>query len=103
MVMHSILKQLSELPGRKLDLCLHELACLLREIEELTEKKHTIIPGNNNCLDLIRHVDLTEYCMMYCPHCRKIHHVTAEGCEGLVLFSCDNCNGIIIELFKIAG
>ena len=101
MEINSILKQLSDLSEHKLDICIHEIACLLKELEELNKRKYTSIRGYNNFLDLIKNVDVTEYSLMYCPHCRKITHITAEGCEGLILFSCDACNEIVDEMFRI--
>ena len=97
---NSILKTLSQIPENKLDICLHELAHLLIRTEELFENHYTTIPGNDNFLDLVEHLDVAEYSLAYCPSCKKIKHITAEGCKGLVLFSCDTCGEIVLELFR---
>ena len=93
------LKQLCELPNNDKYGYLHEIAHKLKEHEELEENKFTIIPGNDFALDLIKSVDLTEYCIVYCPTCKKLQHVTTEGCKGVLLMICDSCNQIVMELF----
>ena len=97
---NSVLKQLTNLPENKRDVCLHEISNLLVHIEELTENHYTIIPGNNNFLDLIRYLDLTEFSQAYCPTCKKLQQITAEGCDEIVLFTCDSCNEIVAELYR---
>ena len=97
----SSLKQLFELSNNNRNGYLHEIAHKLKEHEELERNKFTILPGNNNALDLVRNVDLTEYCIVYCPTCRKLQHVTTEGCKGVLLLICDECNQIVTELFPM--
>ena len=94
------LKYLSELPNNDKDGYLHDIAHKLMEYEELELHKFTIILGNNNALELIKQADLTEFCIIYCPTCLKLQHVTTEGCEGVLLLICDECNQIVTEVFR---
>ncbi len=93
------LKSIYERQDRNQDICLHEIAHKLKVYEELEINNYTIIQGNNNFLDLIKNVDLTEFCIMYCPFCHKLQHITTEGCAGVLLLICDECNQIVIEIF----
>ena len=93
------LKHILDLPNNDKNGFLHDIAHKLAEYEELERNNFTIIPGNNNALDLIKSVDLTEYCIMYCSTCKKLQHITTEGCSGVLLFICDECNQIVIEIF----
>jgi hypothetical protein len=78
----------------------HEINHRLKKLEELEENKYTIIPGNDNFLDLIELADLTEYCKMYCPTCKKIQSITVEGCRDELLFICDECDQIVTEAYR---
>ena len=80
---------------------LHDFTNNLHILEELQKKHFTIIEGNDNVLDLIKHADLSEYSMMYCHTCKKLQHVTVQGCEGVLLFLCDECDQIVTEVYKV--
>ena len=62
MYLKSIYKKME---GNK-DICLHEIDHKLKVYEEIEIYKYTKIKGNNNIIDLIKNVDLTELCIMYC-------------------------------------
>jgi len=79
---------------------LHEINHNLHLLDELEKKKYTIIAGNNNVLDLIKYMDVTEYSLAYCPECKDVQQCIIEGCEGLISFKCDNCDEIIFEVFR---
>lgn len=79
---------------------IHEITHNLLVLDELKNKKYTIIGGNNSFLDLIKYIDITEYSLAYCPKCKSVHHCTIEGCDGLISFTCDNCNEVIFDAFR---
>ena len=79
---------------------LHEINHNLLVLDELESKKYTIIKGNDSFLDLIKYIDITEYSLAYCPKCKRVQHCTIEGCEGLISFTCDNCNEAIFDAFR---
>lgn len=79
---------------------IHEITHNLLVLDELIKKKYTIIRGNDNFLDLIKYVDITEYSLAYCPKCKSVQHCTIEGCDGLISFKCDTCNEVIFDAFR---
>ncbi|MCE7741209.1 MAG: hypothetical protein GOP50_02010 [Candidatus Heimdallarchaeota archaeon] len=80
---------------------LHDFTNNIHILYVLQKQKFTIVEGNNNILDLIKHADLTEYSIMYCQTCKKLQHVTVEGTEGVLLFTCDECNQIVSEVYQV--
>ncbi len=79
---------------------IHEITHNLLVLDELKNKKYTIIMGNDSFLDLIKYVDITEYSLAYCSKCKSVQHCTIEGCDGLIAFTCDNCNEVIFDAFR---
>ncbi|MCG3258035.1 MAG: hypothetical protein KAU62_18145 [Candidatus Heimdallarchaeota archaeon] len=79
---------------------IHEITHNLLVLDELRNKKYTIIGGNDSFLDLIKYVDITEYSLAYCPKCKSVQHCKIEGCDGLISFTCDNCNEVIFDAFR---
>ena len=79
---------------------IHEINHNLLVLDELINKKYTVIRGNDNFLDLIKYIDITEYSLAYCPNCKSVQHCTIEGCDGLISFTCDNCKGVTFDAFR---
>ena len=79
---------------------IHEITHNLLVLDELKNKKYTTIRGNNSFLDLIKYVDIPEYSLAYCTKCKSVQHCTIEGCDGLISFTCDNCNEVIFDAFR---
>jgi len=82
------------------DEILFELDKKLRMMDRLNKSNYTEDRANNNILDLIKYADLTEFCVLQCPVCNKLQQATAEGCEGLILFICNECDSIMCDIHK---
>ncbi len=79
---------------------LHEINHSLLILDQLENKKYTSIKGNDNFLDLIKFVDITEFNLVYCQNCRTVQQCTIEGCDDAIFVTCDNCNQVIFEAFR---
>ena len=97
---HPLLQEVLDMTTSDENGNIHEINHRLKKLDELEKNKYTIIPGNDNFLDLIELADLTEYCKFYCPTCKKIQSVTVEGCRDELLFICDECGQIVTEAYR---
>jgi hypothetical protein len=80
---------------------LHDFTNSMHMVEDLQNKHFTIVEGNDNVLDLIKHADLSEYSLMYCQNCKSLQHTTVQGTDGVLLFICDECDQIITEVYRV--
>lgn len=96
-----LLRDLFSSENSQLEDYLHDITHNLHKLEELEQSHFTVVEGNNSNLDIIRYADLTEYSIMYCQTCKKLQHITVEGCEGVLLFVCDECDQIISEVYRV--
>lgn len=82
------------------DVLLLELDKQLKTLDKLNKNSYTEDIANNNILDLVKFADLTEFCVLHCPVCKKLQQATAEGCSGLIFFICNECDSIITDLHR---
>lgn len=97
---HPMIQNLYEIFYDHHDYILLELDRRLKTLDKLEESSYTQDIANNNILDLIKLADLTEFSVLYCPDCKKLQQATAEGCQGIILFICNECDNIITELHR---
>lgn len=97
---HPLIQYLFRILYNHQDELLLELDSKLKCLDRLNDLSYTKIPGNNNFLDLIKLADLTDFCVLHCPTCKKLQYATAEGCSELIFFVCNECDSIIIDLHR---
>ena len=61
---------------------------------------YTRTPKEKNCLDLVEYVSISMYNQAFCSQCKKIIRFKAEGCEGLIIFTCSRCGAVIVEFYR---
>jgi hypothetical protein len=97
---HPLIQNLYNILYEHQDELLLELDKRLKILDKLEISAYTEDIANNNYLDLIKLADLTEFSVMYCPECKELQQTRAEGCYGVILLICNECDNIITELHR---